>query len=451
VRRGAGAFVAAAVLVAIGPSCNALTSVDDVEFTGSSTAGTGAASGSVGSGGPGGAGLTGGSGSGGCAGVISDGVCCDIACDGLCLACTEAKTGLPDGTCAQVKAGTDPDGDCSAGEVCAAGVCHSCSDGVQNGDELGLDCGGATCGACAEDCTNGTDDNNDGLADCADPICAGYTCAPAPPAGWTGPALLYTGAGPVPACATGFPTSTFGGTGALDAPPATCGCSCSSPPTGASCGIPSVTLYDNDTCTGSNDIKTPASAGTCLQVATTDIWNSAVGAPVPVIGGACTPSNVVVTKPPTSFSDQALVCAGATPGLCADPSTVCVPKPGAPFGLTACVSHTADIPCEGSAYTQKHVLYAGVTDTRDCSACACGAATGISCTGVTHLFHGGSCLNLVADSNHDGSCEKSAASEIKSIKFEPTGGPTGGNCPQTGGQAVGGVTGSGATTVCCMP
>jgi len=38
-----------------------------------------------------------------------------------------------------------PDGSWSEGEP---GACPTCDDGAQNGDEMGADCGGATCAAC---------------------------------------------------------------------------------------------------------------------------------------------------------------------------------------------------------------------------------------------------------------------------------------------------------------
>lgn len=54
-----------------------------------------------------------------------DGVCCDTACGALCMACTAAKTGGTNGTCANVTPTTDPDNECAAATPnCAAGgVC----------------------------------------------------------------------------------------------------------------------------------------------------------------------------------------------------------------------------------------------------------------------------------------------------------------------------------------
>jgi len=53
-----------------------------------------------------------------------DGFCCNTACSGTCQACSNSKTGQPDGICAYVIAGTDPDNECPDSQVCnGAGVC----------------------------------------------------------------------------------------------------------------------------------------------------------------------------------------------------------------------------------------------------------------------------------------------------------------------------------------
>ena len=168
-------------------------------------------------------------------GFCVDGFCCNSACGSACKACSQAKTGVANGTCADVLAGTDPDGDCTAdavsscgqtgqcsagaceiypaGTVCAPGscsnamasaadlcngsgtcvdggaqacaapyvcggaTCQSCSDGVKNGNETGIDCGGGgACAACGpgspcngpSDCANGQ---------CVDGVCCTTSCA----------------------------------------------------------------------------------------------------------------------------------------------------------------------------------------------------------------------------------------------------------------------------------
>lgn len=42
-----------------------------------------------------------------------EGVCCDTPCTNGCSSCVESQTGVPDGTCAPILAGTDPKHACS--------------------------------------------------------------------------------------------------------------------------------------------------------------------------------------------------------------------------------------------------------------------------------------------------------------------------------------------------
>ncbi|MBI4953454.1 MAG: hypothetical protein HY908_15600 [Myxococcales bacterium] len=89
-----------------------------------------------------------------------DGFCCSGPCAGACSACSNAKTGAANGTCAFVTNGIDPDGECNAPatDVCnGAGVCR-CHDALQNGNETALNCGGL-CNDCTpgQTCLAGTD------------------------------------------------------------------------------------------------------------------------------------------------------------------------------------------------------------------------------------------------------------------------------------------------------
>ncbi|MCB9592749.1 MAG: hypothetical protein H6719_08450 [Sandaracinaceae bacterium] len=92
----------------------------------------------------------------------------------------ETDTDCGGGTCPTCAAGDD----CGASSDCASGVCDgttstcsspTCSDGVMNGAETGVDCGGGTCGGCADGgpCAAG--------ADCASGVCDGTTSTCAAP------------------------------------------------------------------------------------------------------------------------------------------------------------------------------------------------------------------------------------------------------------------------------
>jgi len=81
-------------------------------------------------------------------GHCADGYCCDSACTGTCQSCSSADTGGSNGTCSDVTAGNDPSLECAGAFSCdGAGACQSCSDGVQDGAETSVDCGGA-CALC---------------------------------------------------------------------------------------------------------------------------------------------------------------------------------------------------------------------------------------------------------------------------------------------------------------
>src|SRR5262249_44260713 len=100
-----------------------------------------------------------------------------------------------------------------------------------------------------ENCTNGVDDNGNGLVDCADPACQpGYECLPAPAAGWT-VARVDTGASnsAAPPCPTGYGSPSTLGSGFAVPSPGCTTCSCDSP-TNGTCGTMTPRLYGNGGC-----------------------------------------------------------------------------------------------------------------------------------------------------------------------------------------------------------
>ena len=85
----------------------------------------------------------------------------DIDCGGKCGGCDIGKNCSSDkdclsencdtvsGTCAKAKCKSDAE--CDGDAICVEGACISCSDGILNGDEADIDCGGS----CANACPNG--------------------------------------------------------------------------------------------------------------------------------------------------------------------------------------------------------------------------------------------------------------------------------------------------------
>jgi hypothetical protein len=95
-----------------------------------------------------------------------DGVCCDSRCEDLCSACSQARTGVPSGTCAPVEAGKDPDNECEDddpsscdddGTCDGAGECRKYPDGTVCASQC---CGGGGNRVCTFACRLGNCDMN---------------------------------------------------------------------------------------------------------------------------------------------------------------------------------------------------------------------------------------------------------------------------------------------------
>jgi hypothetical protein len=99
----------------------------------------------------------------------ADHVCCNIGCTGTCRACVQAQTGKPNGTCADVMAGTKDDrcapeapSTCGRDGTCDGnGKCRPYANGTPCGTECCRDNGGPGGGnarVCAFECQAGTCD-----------------------------------------------------------------------------------------------------------------------------------------------------------------------------------------------------------------------------------------------------------------------------------------------------
>ena len=93
-----------------------------------------------------------------CSDGIKNGNETDVDCGGTCPPCGTGQ-------------GCGVGADCTSG-VCSGGTCQapSCSDGIKNGNETDVDCGGGTCPTC------GTGQGCGVGADCTSGICSGNVC-----------------------------------------------------------------------------------------------------------------------------------------------------------------------------------------------------------------------------------------------------------------------------------
>ena len=100
----------------------------------------------------------------------SDGVCCDRACDFVCEACRADLTGEPDGSCAAVATGTDPQSECAETSCLDTDLCcgdalappggtgpAACTGGCDATDVCTIICGNKQCDGETLTCPPGFD------------------------------------------------------------------------------------------------------------------------------------------------------------------------------------------------------------------------------------------------------------------------------------------------------
>jgi hypothetical protein len=102
--------------------------------------------------------------------AMGENVCCSTACTRKCEACTKKRTGVADGRCAPVPVGEDPFGACVSLGGCGTADRCRCEDGIKDGDETDVDCGGKACRPCSAGMACGLP------ADCASGRCWDHVC-----------------------------------------------------------------------------------------------------------------------------------------------------------------------------------------------------------------------------------------------------------------------------------
>lgn len=339
--------------------------------------------------------------------------------------------------------------------------------------------GGTGGGTGNEDCTNGVDDDGDNQVDCQDTDCQSlYTCVSAAPSGWQGPVALYDGTAP-PNClqSGGYPTQKQAAKSGLDGGNAQCPtCSCGSP-TGVSCSADLVFFSASDCGAGScwgNGAGCGASAitatsGQCKQVAFCHLDGGATkpaGALFTnlVGSGTCASSSAGQKQVPTpTWKNSVLACGDAPTTGKGCGSSMCLPKPAAPFS-EICIYKVGDVACT-APFTTKKLVHQNFQDDRDCSACSCGSLSGVTCSGASVEFYTNDfctaglqtttsalqCAAIGTDPDPApplAQCNNLGA-DTRSAKLVAT--PSGGgNCPPAGGKVTGAATPTDPITFCCL-
>ncbi len=232
-----------------------------------------------------------------------------------------------------------------------------------------------------EDCTNGLDDDNDQLPDCADPDCdVRALCVPELPPDWLGPVAVFAGIETRPGCSAsgGYPTQALDATGDLIAPDASCPvCSCDEPD-GAECSAASVEYFSDSECTEAcaNCSSEVTETCTAQNLAPSGAIAAFMRFTAPASGGSCTAAsegNVQVT--PARWDTNVRACTGASVGAGCDAGEQCLALPRRPFEERVCVYQLSEAQCPSGYDAERVVYYRGLMDTRGCSNCECGDPT----------------------------------------------------------------------------
>ena len=222
---------------------------------------------------------------------------------------------------------------------------------------------------------------------------------PIGPLNWTrDPFLLWIGNEiEAPECPPRAPKQAYEGHADLVATDECGECSCGAP----SCELPAGLTASSETCANDDPSAThtafnapPNWGGSCVAppAVPANLLGSVTIAPLTV--SPCVPeTGPIPTSGPAYWKTYARACLGEAFGPCPDPATACssTAEPP-PDGFVQCIQYLregdADCPDE---YPVKHVLYEGLTDTRDCTPCSCSAPMGSDCTATISWYSDANC------------------------------------------------------------
>ena len=238
------------------------------------------------------------------------------------------------------------------------------------------------------------------------------------------------------------------GSGALDAPPATCSpCTCGAP-TGQTCGKGVLTTHLSAGCTGATTDITETDGSGCQSLSSNTGNDYFTSSPVPALGGSCAPSGGVATLPKATFAERIRLC-GAPSAVGCPSGEGCFARPSDAYEAKPCIYRMDDVACDAPGYPVKRTVHSGVVDSRGCAACACSPPAGGSCPATTELYDMPNCVTLISTVHHDGAC--TAAGGTESWRFQITGPPAGSSCSPSMTAPTGQAAPGSPLTICCAP
>lgn len=280
------------------------------------------------------------------------------------------------------------------------------------------------------------------------PVCpSGHACVEEAPAGWTGPVSVARTMAGRPMCEGDFPDVSLTAFADLVAPPATCECACDEP-SGLACAFPTLQYFSvSTTCSGSpNSSWVIDSSCELVSGAPAEHWR--VPSPA-VTEGQCSPQVVTDTVMPAEWGATLTACGGTFDATGCEQGALCVRMPAEPFASEVCIWREGDVDCPAGSYVDRSVYYTDFSDTRDCSACGCGAAQG-QCVGRVRAFQDQTCTTPINTFTANGMCFQGYNTiGVGSARWEVTPADITASCAPTGGDSVGLAAPTEPRTLCC--
>ncbi|MGK3988501.1 hypothetical protein WME99_35990 [Sorangium sp. So ce136] len=304
-------------------------------------------------------------------------------------------------------------------------------------------------------------------------------CVPGRPLGWFEPLLLWFGSTgeAAPECPPQAPVLGYEGHRDLLVEPHRCA-ACACDPPDATCELPEAWgAYDTRACDAAPGAERTSFAapegwdGACTAESAITAGEACAGGPcaqsleIPaprVVAGTCSPrrAEAAPAPPAVAWATYARACVGTAIGRCADPGAACAPAPlegntAPPGGFLTCIIHHGEVDeCPSfSPYSERHVFYEDAEDTRACTDCTCGDATGGECSILASAYSDGRCSQVVVSARVSseapfcGAVPRGTALGSKSasvVEIAP------GTCAPGGGEPTGSVAPRTAMTFCCL-
>ncbi len=342
-----------------------------------------------------------------------------------------------------------------AATLCACGGSFSASDDGGGADDASVDAGKAeaTGADAVTDTGPGLDVRLPDVFDEVPPSCeGGFACVPAQPLGWQmsdGWNVVevfhggYPADGGTPQCDTHF--ALFADTNG-DFVDAAAQCQCGCDPAAEPCPVSAAFQHMDMACGDSPCATIPLQNGVCTYLNDTcSATAAATEVPQPTPAG-CMPDASTTLAPPFASTSRACVSQFALGSSDCQPGTVCQPVAGGAFDQKLCIAATGEKTCPPQDYVDRRVFYGSFSDDRGCGPCSCGPPKQ-QCSSSFHLYQ--FCPNT---NDYGGATSCLAHNPTATFAFVAQTQISGSvGCDPSSAGPQGGVTLSGALTLCCLP